>query len=172
MNAFYEPKLALVTWAQVSAFDSRLSERSTDAELQDKGFYRLPPANPPVPGAYQGVVELNPIKISGVYQRQSQVYDLFPGPVFDPQTGQTLTVQQQKDAHDARLLANKKAEVDALRDQFLAAGISKYTSDALVWADLTSGQQQQVRSYKADMLAIDQQPGYPNTVVWPTPPQF
>jgi hypothetical protein len=90
-----------------------VSESPTAEELAQRKLFRLPPANPPQPGPYQYVVENNPIKVGDAYERNYEVREMFPGPITDPVTGETLTVQDQKDRYDAQI----QAQIDYEKNQ-------------------------------------------------------
>jgi hypothetical protein len=74
-------------------------------ELEQRKLFRLPQANPPQSGPYQYVVENNPTKVGDTYERNYEVREMFPGPAEDPETGETLSVQEQKDRYDAAVQA-------------------------------------------------------------------
>lgn len=87
-----------------------VSENPSKAELEQRKLFRLPKASPPQHGPYQYVVENNPTKVGDRYERNYEVRDMFPGPAADPETGETLSVQEQKDRYDAAIQAQLEYE--------------------------------------------------------------
>jgi hypothetical protein len=65
-----------------------------------------------------------------------------------------------------------EAQVSAERNRLLEQYVKPYTTDLLVWNNLNNGQTQALQVYRSQLLDIEQQPGYPINVVWPTPPQI
>jgi hypothetical protein len=65
--------------------------------------------------------------------------------------------------------AELEAPVRAQRDALLVASDNHALADR--WAAMTTQQQQAWTQYRQDLRDVPQQPGFPQTVVWPTPPQ-
>lgn len=55
------------------------------------------------------------------------------------------------------------------RDQLLLA-LDQYVSNPLRWASLSTAQQTELADYRQALLDVPQQPGFPNTISWPTKP--
>jgi hypothetical protein len=172
MDVFFETKNRFLTWEEVRFVSSALSEKSNDAELAASGIYRIADSAKPVPGQYQAVRQLLPIKVNGKYTRRYEVYNMFTADYYDPALRETITVAQQKANYDARLLTEAKNNVSEMRELLLAQFVIPYSSDVLVWENLSPSQQQSIRSYRAALFAVEQQPGYPSNVVWPAPPSL
>ena len=68
--------------------------------------------------------------------------------------------------HDARVGAVMREE----RDAKLRLEVDPVVSNPLRWADLSSEEQTEVAAYRTALLDVPQQPGFPSTVSWPTPP--
>lgn len=56
------------------------------------------------------------------------------------------------------------------RDSKLTSEVDPVVSNPLRWADLSSEEQTEVAAYRTALLDVPQQPGFPSTVSWPTPP--
>ena len=56
------------------------------------------------------------------------------------------------------------------RDLKLTSEVDPVVSNPLRWADLSSEEQTEVAAYRTALLDVPQQPGFPSTVSWPTPP--
>lgn len=56
------------------------------------------------------------------------------------------------------------------RDVKLRLEVDPVVSNPLRWADLSSEEQTEVAAYRTALLDVPQQPGFPSTVSWPTPP--
>ena len=56
------------------------------------------------------------------------------------------------------------------RDVKLRLEVDPVVSNPLRWADLSSEEQTEVAAYRTALLDVPQQPGFPSTVAWPTPP--
>jgi hypothetical protein len=61
------------------------------------------------------------------------------------------------------------AEVRTQRDALLIASDNHALADR--WASMTTQQQQAWAQYRQELRDVPEQPGFPQTVVWPTPPQ-
>ena len=141
-SVFSEVSNCLYTWADVAQIDKGLTPSSADAVLNARGLFRLPAPNPPEPGRYQFVVEVFPTKTSQGYLRNYEVRDMFTGPITDHLTGETLSVQQQKDQYDAQVAAQEQFELNAKARTYLAETdwyVIRYTETAVeVPADITT----------------------------------
>ena len=62
------------------------------------------------------------------------------------------------------------AGVRLQRDVFLENEVDKVVSNSLLWADLTSDEQNAWKQYRTDLLNVPQQSGFPHTITWPTKP--
>lgn len=67
--------------------------------------------------------------------------------------------------------AQAATEVRAERDRILATEVDPIVSNPLRWADMTTEQQNTWSQYRADLLNITDQAGFPHDVVWPTQPK-
>ena len=67
---------------------------------------------------------------------------------------------------DAELAAVLRAE----RDDKLINEVDPLVSNALRWGGLTDAKQAEWTQYRADLLNLPEQSGFPNTVTWPTKP--
>jgi hypothetical protein len=56
------------------------------------------------------------------------------------------------------------------RDFLLLTEVDPMVTNPLRWADLSESQRQAVIDYRRSLLDITDQPGFPETVVWPTKP--
>ena len=70
----------------------------------------------------------------------------------------------------AELDAETAASVRADRDNRLVTEVDPIVSNALRWADLTAAKQAEWTQYRADLLNVPAQSGFPNTITWPTKP--
>ena len=75
----------------------------------------------------------------------------------------TAPTQEELDAAEA-------ARVRGDRDIKLQLEVDPVVSNPLRWADLSSEEQTEVAAYRTALLDVPQQPGFPSTVSWPTPP--
>jgi hypothetical protein len=62
-----------------------------------------------------------------------------------------------------------EAPVRRQRDALLVASDNRALADR--WASMTTQQQQAWAQYRQELRDVPEQPGFPQTVVWPTPPQ-
>ena len=67
--------------------------------------------------------------------------------------------------------AQVATEVRAERDRILATEVDPIVSNPLRWADMTTEQQNTWSQYRADLLNITDQAGFPHDIVWPTQPK-
>jgi len=56
------------------------------------------------------------------------------------------------------------------RNQLLSA-LDQIVTNPLRWAELTADQQQDYARYRRELLDVPQQAGFPNDIIWPTPPE-
>lgn len=68
--------------------------------------------------------------------------------------------------HDVRVATMVRVQ----RDSKLTSEVDPVVSNPLRWADLSSEEQTEVAAYRTALLDVPQQPGFPSTVSWPTPP--
>ena len=68
--------------------------------------------------------------------------------------------------HDVRVATMVRVQ----RDAKLTNEVDPVVSNPLRWADLSSEEQTEVAAYRTALLDVPQQPGFPSTVSWPTPP--
>jgi len=71
----------------------------------------------------------------------------------------------------AELDAATAAQVRSERDNILATVVDPLVSNPLRWADLTSDKQAEWSQYRADLLGVPQQAGFPTDITWPTKPE-
>ena len=72
--------------------------------------------------------------------------------------------QEELDAEAAGIVRHE-------RDRILATEVDPIVSNPLRWADMTTEQQNTWSQYRADLLNITDQAGFPHDVVWPTQPK-
>lgn len=65
-------------------------------------------------------------------------------------------------------VAQSKREVRRL----ISLYVTPYAQDILSWGDLTLTSQESITVYRKALLNIDKQPGYPENITWPTPPNI
>jgi len=58
----------------------------------------------------------------------------------------------------------------AIRDYFLEANVDPILTNHLRWDDLTAEKQSELTQYRADLLGVPQQAGFPTDITWPTEP--
>ena len=61
-------------------------------------------------------------------------------------------------------------EARTQRDRMLVEDVDPLVTNPLRWGALTVDQQAEWTNYRADLLSIPQQAGFPNTITWPTAP--
>lgn len=74
---------------------------------------------------------------------------------------EAATAPTQKDLEDIA-----RAE----RDRLLALHVDPVVSNPLRWADTPPEKQQQIINYRAALLDVPQQPGFPDNIQWPIAP--
>lgn len=73
----------------------------------------------------------------------------------------------------AEEIATEQArEIRGYRFELLESEVDKYTANALRWADLTSAQQAELSIYRQALLDITDQETFPESVTWPTKPDW
>ena len=82
------------------------------------------------------------------------------GDNFSPYVAPT---QEELDAAQAVIVREE-------RDRRLSSEVDPVVSNPLRWADLSSEEQTEVAAYRTALLDVPQQPGFPHSVTWPTPP--
>lgn len=89
--------------------------------------------------------------------------DLFAliGTDFAPYVAPTQEEQDADMASDARMV----------RDEFLADVVDPVVSNPLRWADMTTEKQNEWAAYRTALLNVPDQPGFPNSISWPTKPE-
>lgn len=70
----------------------------------------------------------------------------------------------------AELDAEAAATVREQRNLLLSTEVDPIVSNPLRWAELTGDEQFEWTQYRTDLLNVTDQDGFPQTVVWPTPP--
>ena len=70
----------------------------------------------------------------------------------------------------AELDTSTAAQVRGERDNILTTVVDPLVSNPLRWADLTATKQTEWSTYRADLLAVPQQAGFPNNITWPQEP--
>ncbi len=68
--------------------------------------------------------------------------------------------------------AEQAAEIRGARHVLLVDEVDKYAANALRWADLTSAQQAELSTYRQTLLDITNQETFPESVTWPTKPDW
>lgn len=68
------------------------------------------------------------------------------------------------------LVAEIAAQVRAERDFILATVVDPIALNPLRWIDLSAEQQLTWANYRRSLLDVPQQPGFPENVAWPAPP--
>lgn len=67
--------------------------------------------------------------------------------------------------------AQAAMQIRSQRDYLLKTEVDPVVSNPLRWADMTTGQQNTWSQYRADLLNITDQGGFPHDIVWPTQPK-
>mgnify|MGYP000176087782 CR=1 FL=1 len=70
----------------------------------------------------------------------------------------------------AELDAELAAKIRLERDSKLALEVDPIVSNSLRWNELSEPKQTEWSQYRTDLLNVPQQPGFPNTVKFPTKP--
>ena len=74
---------------------------------------------------------------------------------------------------DLVALNNKNEQlVRFQRDSILKDEIDPLVANPLRWSDLTVEQQQQIKTYRRELLDITNQKGFPTDVIWPVKPSI
>lgn len=74
---------------------------------------------------------------------------------------------------DLVALDNKKEKlVRFQRDSILKDEIDPLVTNPLRWGDLTIEQQEQIKTYRQELLDITNQTGFPTDVIWPVKPSI
>jgi len=76
-----------------------------------------------------------------------------------------------EEAEDARLIAELPNNIRNKRNEILATDVDPLVSNPLRWVDISPDSRAAVTQYRLDLLAVPQQTGFPNNVVWPTQPE-
>jgi len=63
------------------------------------------------------------------------------------------------------------SERQRLRRNQLLLELDQIVTNPLRWAELTADQQQDYARYRQELLDVPQQAGFPNDIIWPTPPE-
>lgn len=71
----------------------------------------------------------------------------------------------------AELDAEAAANVRSEREYIFHTIVDPLVSNPLRWADLSSDKQAEWSQYRADLLNVPQQAGFPDTITWPTKPE-
>jgi hypothetical protein len=66
---------------------------------------------------------------------------------------------------------NLITETRADRDSRLTKEVDPIVSNPLRWADLTAAKQAEWTQYRADLLNVPDQAGFPHDITWPTRPE-
>lgn len=72
---------------------------------------------------------------------------------------------------DEELYAMAATSVRRQRDSLLVSTVDPIVTNPLRWAELSADQQQAYVDYRAALLNVPQQDGFPFDVVWPTKPE-
>lgn len=67
--------------------------------------------------------------------------------------------------------AQAATQIRSQRDYLLETEVDPIVSNPLRWADMTTEQQSTWSQYRADLLNITDQAGFPHDIVWPTQPK-
>lgn len=68
--------------------------------------------------------------------------------------------------------AENAGNLRGLRKEILEENVDKYAANNLRWADLTSAQQAELSTYRQALLDITDQETFPESVTWPTKPDW
>tara|TARA_R110000782_G_scaffold141576_1_gene234315 strand:+ start:292 stop:699 length:408 start_codon:yes stop_codon:yes gene_type:complete len=79
-------------------------------------------------------------------------------------TNFTRITQSEKDEREGNL-------VRATRNNLLVTEVDPLVTNSLLWAELTTEQQNAWTQYRTDLLNVPQQSGFPNTITFPTKPE-
>tara|TARA_R110000822_G_scaffold286307_1_gene407653 strand:- start:166 stop:573 length:408 start_codon:yes stop_codon:yes gene_type:complete len=79
-------------------------------------------------------------------------------------TNFTRITQSEKDEREGNL-------VRATRNNLLVTEVDPLVTNPLLWAELTTEQQNAWTQYRTDLLNVPQQSGFPNTITFPTKPE-
>lgn len=72
---------------------------------------------------------------------------------------------------DEELYAMAATSVRRQRDSLLMSKVDPIVSNPLRWAELSADQQQAYVDYRAALLNVPQQAGFPTDITWPTKPE-
>lgn len=70
------------------------------------------------------------------------------------------------------IAAEQASEIRGIRHGLLTDPVDKYAGNALRWAALTSTQQTELSTYRQALLDITDQETFPESVEWPTQPDW
>ena len=79
-------------------------------------------------------------------------------------TNFTRITQSEKDERVGNL-------VRLTRNSLLGTEVDVLLNNPLLWAELTTEQQNAWTQYRTNLLNVPQQSGFPNTITWPTKPE-
>lgn len=99
-------------------------------------------------------------------ERYAEVW-IWPGEIPSLEEQKEWVSQWRKTDDYLRFL---EAKVRDERDAFLSV-VDGLTSKPLLWADLSSSEQDEVRQYRQELLDVPQQQGFPKEVRWPNQPK-
>jgi hypothetical protein len=91
--------------------------------------------------------------------------------LFDAMAADTNTVAYVAPTPE-EVAAEQAAEIRGTRHILLVDEVDKYAANALRWADLTSAQQAELSTYRQTLLDITNQETFPESVTWPTKPDW
>jgi len=72
----------------------------------------------------------------------------------------------------AEIEAKQASDLRGERKSILENRVDKYTANNLRWADLTAAQQAELSTYRQALLDITDQETFPESVTWPTEPDW
>lgn len=91
--------------------------------------------------------------------------------LFDAMAADTNTVAYVPPTPE-EIAAEQASEIRGARHVLLVNEVDKYAANALRWADLTSAQQAELSTYRQTLLDITDQETFPESVTWPTKPDW
>jgi len=91
---------------------------------------------------------------------------LFDAMTADPNTAAYVPPTPEE------IAAEQSATIRGTRRELLVNEVDIYAANALRWADLTSAQQAELSTYRQNLLDITNQETFPESVTWPTKPDW
>jgi hypothetical protein len=123
----------------------------------EQGFYH------PSFGYWQAIVQSSQ-KTRAAYPKGTIVVPLMPEP------GYTFDGEKWVAPSQAWLDAEAAKSVRLERQRRLVREVDPIAANALRWGSLSPEKQAEWAAYRAALLAVPEQPGFPHSVFWPTKP--